>query len=69
MLEYDYRPVWARPIQPVEEWTPQQVLSLPAEAQRLVRGRNALDGRPEFSQFQTIDRPAPGISPSRWGES
>lgn len=67
MLEYDYRPVWSRPMQPVEEWSPEQVMALPEAARRFVRGRNALDGRWEFQQFKTLDQPAPGISPARWG--
>jgi len=69
MLEYDYRPTWSRPMQPVPEWTAEQLAHVPEEAQRFLKGRNHLDFGWEFdAKRASVDEPAPGMSPARWGD-
>jgi hypothetical protein len=68
MLEYDYRPLWARPYQPVEEW-PETPFPTPEAVRPLLRGRNAFDFRWEFDVKRgAIDSAATGMSPHRWGK-
>jgi hypothetical protein len=68
MLEYDYRPLWARPYGPVPEWTQDELALVPAEARSLVRPRNSVDSAWEFdTKRESVDVPAPGLSPDRWG--
>jgi len=67
MLEYDYRPVWARPYGPVPDWTEEELKFVPAHARRLVRSRNTVDFAWEFDvKRQATDHPAPRMTPSRW---
>jgi hypothetical protein len=67
MLEYDYRPLWSRPYQPLEDW-PAPPFPVPAAVQPLLRSRNAFDFRWEFDvKRASVDAPAPGLSPRRWG--
>jgi hypothetical protein len=69
MLEYDYRPLWARPYGPVPDWTQDELALVPPEARSLVRGRNSVDFAWEFdAKRESVDVPAPGLSPSRWGD-
>lgn len=68
MLEYDYRPSWSRPYNPVEEWSDPPAGSIPAHAEPLLRSRNRFDFRWEFDmKRETLDELAPGMTPSRWG--
>jgi ectoine hydroxylase-related dioxygenase (phytanoyl-CoA dioxygenase family) len=68
MLEYDYRPLWARPYGPVPDWTQDELALVPAEARWLVRGRGSVDFGWEFdTRRESVDVPAPGLSPDRWG--
>ena len=69
MLEYDYRPLWARPMGPVPDWTDEELALAPPEARALLRGRNAVDFAWEFdAKREAVDLPAPGLSPRRWGD-
>ena len=67
MLEYDYRPSWSRPYNPVEEWPEPPAGQMPSGAQHLIRSRNAFDFRWEFDMTrETRDEPSPGMTPHRW---
>jgi ectoine hydroxylase-related dioxygenase (phytanoyl-CoA dioxygenase family) len=67
MLEYDYRPLWARPYGPVQDWTPEELALVPPEARRMVRSRNSVDFAWEFDcKRESVETPAPGLSPHRW---
>jgi hypothetical protein len=69
MLEYDYRPLWARPYGPVPDWTEEELRLVPPQARALVRSRNSVDAAWEFDvKRESVDTPAPGLSPSRWGD-
>jgi hypothetical protein len=41
MLEYAYRPLWARCVGPVEEWDPKDVAHAPSQAKPFLRPRNS----------------------------
>jgi hypothetical protein len=67
MLEYDYRPVWARPYGPVPDWTPDELALVPPEARPLVRGRNTVDFAWEFDAKRLpAEAAGPGLSRLRW---
>jgi hypothetical protein len=69
MMEYDYRPAWARPYGPVPDWTQEQMRFVPPEAQPLIRSRNTTDFAWEFDSVRAPSAaPAPGLSPKRWGD-
>jgi hypothetical protein len=66
MLEYDYRPLWSRPYQPLEDW-PDPPMPIPEAVRPLLRNRNAFDFRWEFDMKRAaVDAPAHGMSPHRW---
>lgn len=68
MLEMDYRPVWARPVMPVEEWDEAAVAAAPAVAHPLLRSKNIYDRSWEFmKQNEILESQAMGMAPSRWG--
>jgi ectoine hydroxylase-related dioxygenase (phytanoyl-CoA dioxygenase family) len=68
MLEYAYRPAWARCVGPVEEWDPAAVAAAPEEAKPYLKPRNS--GPAEFPAPNFIgDVPrdlAAGLSTRRW---
>ncbi len=69
MLEYDYRPLWARPYGPLPDWSEEELALVPGEARPLMRGRNRFDFGWEFDTKREAGvGPAPGLSPARWGE-
>ena len=41
VIEMTYRPLWARPAGPVEEWEPDHLEKIPAQARRFLISRNA----------------------------
>ncbi|MEE4453682.1 phytanoyl-CoA dioxygenase family protein [Novosphingobium resinovorum] len=53
MLEFAYRPLWARCAGPVKEWTDEQLAKAPDSARRFLAPRNA--GRAEDMLGQTLD--------------
>jgi ectoine hydroxylase-related dioxygenase (phytanoyl-CoA dioxygenase family) len=67
MLAYAYRPAWAGPVQPVEDWDRGEVAKLPGVVQGLMGDKNTrhwdFHGK---SKRPDMRREAPGISPSRW---
>lgn len=68
MVEIDYRPLWARPYGPVPNWTDEQLRHVPDTVRPMVTDRNRTDFHWEFDmKREGVDRPAPGLSPHRWG--
>ena len=69
LVQFGYRPAWAGPIQPVEEWDPQLVAAAPDIAKPFLKSLNTTG-----FVFEQQHKPAgmrteaPGINPSRWGE-
>ncbi len=69
MIEIDYRPLWARPYGPVPNWTAEQLQHVPEDLMPMVVDRNRFDKSWEFDKERgPVDRPAPGMSPRRWGD-
>lgn len=69
LIQFGYRPAWAGPVQPVEEWEPEWVKNAPAAAQPFLQSRNTT-GK-EWKQVhkpQGMQRDAPGINPDRWAD-
>lgn len=67
MMEYDYRPVWARPYGPVPDWSAQEMAFVPEVARALTKSRNSVDFAWEFdAKRASVDLPAPGMTPHRW---
>lgn len=67
LLQLGYRPAWAGPIQPVEEWDPELVAKAPEIAKPFLQSLNTTS-----AQWDQQHKPAgmrseaPGINPSRW---
>ena len=67
MIQFGYRPGWAGPIQPVEEWDTALVALAPESAKAFLQSRNKTG-----SQWQLENKPkdmpktAPGLDPGRW---
>ena len=69
LLQLGYRPAWAGPIQPVDEWDPELVAAAPEIARPFLQSLNTT-GR-EWEQEHKpagMKSEAPGINPSRWGD-
>jgi ectoine hydroxylase-related dioxygenase (phytanoyl-CoA dioxygenase family) len=69
LLQFGYRPAWAGPIQPVEEWDPELVANAPEVARPFLKSLNT-----NSVVFEQQHKPAgmrteaPGINPSRWDD-
>ncbi len=69
LVQLGYRPAWAGPIQPVEEWDPAFVAAAPDIAKPFLKSLNTTG-----AQWEQQHKPAgmrseaPGINPSRWGD-
>jgi hypothetical protein len=68
LLQYGYRPAWAGPVQPVEEWDPELVAAAPEIAKPFLKSLNTTGFNWE-QEHKPAGMPseAPGINPSRWG--
>ena len=68
VILYAYRPAWASPIQPVDEWPASDLAKAPEVAHRFLAPLNTkgwqwnLDHRPT----DMFDRVGRGVNPSRW---
>jgi ectoine hydroxylase-related dioxygenase (phytanoyl-CoA dioxygenase family) len=68
LLQLGYRPAWAGPIQPVEEWDDELVAAAPEIAKPFLQSLNTTgfvweqEHKPAGMRTE-----APGINPSRWG--
>ena len=68
LVQLGYRPAWAGPVQPVEEWDPQLVAEAPEITKPFLKSLNTSGAtwvQPHKPQGMKIK--APGINPSRWG--
>lgn len=69
LVQLGYRPSWAGPIQPVDEWDPELVAGAPEIAKPFLQSLNTTD-----SAWVQPHKPvgmrtsASGINPSRWGD-
>ena len=69
LIQFGYRPAWAGPIQPMEEWDPQLVAAAPAQAKPFLQSVNT-----SGKEWQQAHKPkgmqsgAPGINPDRWDD-
>ncbi|MDA0282696.1 MAG: phytanoyl-CoA dioxygenase family protein [Planctomycetota bacterium] len=69
LIQLGYRPAWAGPIQPVEEWDQQLVAAAPAIAQPFLQSLNTTGKAWEQEHKPAgMKAQAPGINPSRWGD-
>lgn len=69
LLQFGYRPAWAGPIQPVEEWDPALVANAPEAAKPFLRSLNTTGAVWEQQHKPAGMRTeAAGINPSRWGD-
>lgn len=69
LLQLGYRPAWAGPVQPVDEWDPQLVAGAPESAKPFLQSLNTTGF--EWTQPHKpagMKTEAPGINPSRWGD-
>ncbi|MFT5465087.1 MAG: hypothetical protein ACI8UO_000173 [Verrucomicrobiales bacterium] len=67
LIQLGYRPAWAGPIQPIDEWDPEFVANAPEIAKPFLKSLNT-----NGVSFEQVHKPAhmptnaPGINPSRW---
>ena len=69
LLQMGYRPAWAGPTRPIEDWDPEKVAAAPAVAQPFLQSLNK-----SGQAFEQPNKPrgmrkeAPGVNPSRWDD-
>ena len=69
LVQLGYRPDWAGPIQPVEEWDPELVAAAPEIAKPFLKSLNTTGFLWEQEHKPAgMKTDAPGIRPSRWGD-
>ena len=69
LLQMGYRPAWAGPIQPVEEWDADLVANAPEIARPFLQSLNTTGAAWEQEHKPAgMKTSAPGINPSRWGD-
>ncbi len=69
LVQLGYRPAWAGPIQPVEEWDARLVEAAPEIAKPLLKSLNTTGAAWEQQHKPSgMKTEAPGIDPSRWGD-
>ena len=69
LVQLGYRPAWAGPVQPVEEWDPEHVANAPAIAKPFLQSLNTSGA--EWEQAHKPDgmrADSEGIRPGRWGD-
>ncbi|MDC0037950.1 phytanoyl-CoA dioxygenase family protein, partial [Alphaproteobacteria bacterium] len=67
MVQFGYRPIWAGPIKPMEEWDPELVEKAPKETKRFLKSVNS--SGVEWEQPHKpkgMKSEASAINPSRW---
>ena len=68
LVQLGYRPVWAGPIQPVDEWDPELVEKAPEIAKPFLKSLNSTGAEwVQPHKPKGMKTEAPGINPSRWG--
>ena len=69
LVQLGYRPAWAGPIQPVDEWDPDLVATVPEISKPFFKSLNTTGAEWEQPHKPPNMRTeAPGINPSRWGD-
>jgi hypothetical protein len=69
LVQLGYRPAWAGPIQPVEEWDAELVAAAPEIAKPFLQSLNTTAQEWEQQHKPAgMKSEAPGINPSRWGD-
>ena len=69
LVQLGYRPAWAGPIQPVDEWDPELVTDAPEIAKPFLQSLNTTGMVWEQPHKPVgMKTEAPGINPSRWGD-
>ncbi|MBB77242.1 MAG: hypothetical protein CMJ75_22270 [Planctomycetaceae bacterium] len=69
LVQLGYRPAWAGPIQPVDEWDPELVADAPEIAKPFLQSLNTTGMVWEQPHKPAgMKTEAPGINPSRWGD-
>ncbi len=69
LVQFGYRPAWAGPVQPMEEWDPDLVAAAPAQAKPFLQSPNTTGGTWGLEHKPAgMTTAAPGINPSRWGD-
>ena len=69
LVQMGYRPAWAGPIRPVDEWDPELVAAAPPEARRFLQSPNTsgLDWE-QPNKPRDMRSEATALDPDRWGE-
>ena len=69
LIQFGYRPAWAGPIQPMEEWDPELVAAAPVQAKPFLQSLNTTGGVWGLEHKpKGMKTDAPSINPSRWGD-
>jgi len=69
LVQLGYRPAWAGPIQPVDEWDPELVAAAPGIAKPFLQSLNTTGMVWEQPHKPPgMKSEAPGLNPSRWGD-
>ena len=69
LVQFGYRPAWAGPVQPMEEWDPDLVAAAPQQARPYLQSLNTTGGAWGLEHKPAgMTTSAPGINPSRWSE-
>ncbi|AWT59034.1 MAG: hypothetical protein DF168_00207 [Candidatus Moanabacter tarae] len=67
LVQLGYRPSWAGPIQPVDEWDPRLVEMAPKVSRPFLKSLNTTGAEwVQPHKPKGMKRAAPGINPSRW---
>ena len=67
LIQFGYRPAWAGPIQPMEEWNPELVEAAPEEAKPFLQSLNTTGGTWELeNKPKGMKSEAAGINAGRW---
>jgi len=70
LLQFGYRPSWAGPIQPIEEWDEKLILNAPESAKPFLRSLNTTEFKWEQEHKpKGMKTEAIGINPSRWDDN
>jgi len=69
LIQFGYRPAWAGPVREMEDWDPEWVAQAPEAARPYLQSRNTTGiAWQQAHKPQGMQRDAPGINPSRWGD-
>ena len=69
LLQLGYRPDWAGPVQPMEEWDSEALAGAPPETRRFLRNLNTTgEAWDQSHKPKGMKSKATGINPERWNE-